>query len=428
MLLPGKGIQWKDFLKDIAREWQKDKIDTVAGGLTFFGVLAIFPFLVFAVSLTSLIIDPSTTSTLITELYRVAPRAAADILSERIRALTTGQSPTLLTFSALGTIWAASGGIAALQEALNAMYGVEDSRPFWKRRGLCILLTLGGAVLVVGASLIAIATPAVANYIGGPMATLLLWARIPVAALLIMGVLAVLYYLLPDVEQSFKFITPGSVVAVVIWVIASLGFSFYAGKFGDYEVSYGALGGVIVLLMWMWITFMAVLLGAEINAIIEHRSPDGKRTGAKDMDDKGLDVPKTAKEEGEAPKPEAVVEARKDAAKDGEPAEPAINALTLSDAKSPEPRSEAPKAAPNTFTATQVSPRSAVIQASAPGAPTPPTRALPEPPRPLFYPARVAPKREAPLPATPKKSSAVDAMLGVSALVIGFFVGKKIRS
>ena len=90
-----------------------------------------------------------------------------------------------------------------------------------------------------------------------------------------MVVLAILYYLLPDVEQRFKFITPGSVVAVVIWVLASLGFSFYVSRFGSYEVSYGALGGVIILLLWMWISSLAVLLGAEINAIIEHRSPEG---------------------------------------------------------------------------------------------------------------------------------------------------------
>jgi membrane protein len=304
MLLPGKGIKWKDFLLDVKREWENDKVDTVAGALTFFGVLALFPFLVFVVSLTSLLIDPATAATLISDLYRVAPPAVADILSERIHALTTGQSPTLLTFSALGTIWAASGGIASLMEALNTAYGVNDSRPFWKRRGLAILVTLGSAVFVVIASLIAVAAPAVAHALGEPMATILLWARLPVSAFIIMAVLAVLYYVLPDVEQEFKFITPGSVVAVVLWLIASVGFSYYARKFGDYEVSYGALGGVIVMLMWMWISSMAVLLGAEINAIIEHRSPDGKRTGAKTMADTGPDVPKTTKEEEGEPQPE----------------------------------------------------------------------------------------------------------------------------
>jgi membrane protein len=301
MFLPGRGIPWKDFLLDLKREWEKDKIDTIAGGLSFFGVLALFPFLLFVVSLTSLLVDPATVSGLINELYRIAPPAVADILGERLRALTQGQSPAILTLSALGAIWAASGGITALMEALNTAYGVEDSRPFWKRRVLAIVLTLSGAVFVVLASVIAVATPVLADAIGGPIGTAILWARLPVSAFIVMAVLAVLYYVLPDVEQEFKFITPGSIVAVVIWIVASLGFSFYAQRFGSYEVVYGALGGVIVLLLWMWISSMAVLLGAEINAVIEHRSPDGKRTGAKSMADKGTDVPKTAKEEGETP-------------------------------------------------------------------------------------------------------------------------------
>jgi membrane protein len=299
MLLPGKGIPWKDFLRDLQREWIKDKVDTVAGGLTFFGVLAIFPFLLFAVSLVGLILDRTTATALINELYRVVPRAVADILSERINALTEGQSSALLTFSALGTIWAASGGIAALADALNTAYGVEDSRPFWKRRGLAILLTIGGAVFFVAATAIAVATPTIAAYFPGPLSTVILWARLPVSALIIMTILAVLYYLLPDVEQDFKFITPGSVVAVVMWIIASLGFSFYVGRFGTYEVIYGALGGVIILLLWMWISSMAVLVGAEINAIIEQRSPEGKRTGARSMAEQGADLPKATKEDAE---------------------------------------------------------------------------------------------------------------------------------
>jgi membrane protein len=297
MVLPGKGIPWKDFLRDVQREFIKDKVDTVAGGLTFFGVLAIFPFLLFVVSLCGLILDPTTAATLINELYRVAPRAVADILSERISALAEGQSPALLTIGGLGTIWAAAGGIDALREALNTAYGVEDTRPYWKRRGLAILITIGGAVFAVAASAIAVATPALAAFFPSPLDTIILWARLPVSGLIVMGVLAVLYYVLPDVEQEFKFITPGSIVAVLIWVIASLGFSFYVGRFGTYEVVYGALGGVAILLLWMWISSMAVLLGAEINAIIEHRSPEGKRTGAHSMAEQGADLPKSTKEE-----------------------------------------------------------------------------------------------------------------------------------
>ncbi|WP_437732992.1 YihY/virulence factor BrkB family protein [Sorangium sp. So ce1335] len=298
MHLPGKEIPWKDFLNDLKQEWVKDKVDTVAAALTFFGVLSIFPFLLFAVALAGLVIDPAESARLINELYQVAPPAVANILGERLHALTEGQSPALLTVGALGAVWAASGGVVALMEALNAAYGVEDSRSFLKRRGIALLVTLGAAVLVTIASAIAVATPAIAEHLG-PLGTVILWLRVPVSMLIVMAVLATLYYVLPDVEQRFKFITPGSVVAVVIWAIASLGFSFYVGRFGSYEVSYGALGGVIILLLWMWISSMAVLLGAEINAIIEHRSPDGKRTGAKDCSDTGADVPKTAKEQGE---------------------------------------------------------------------------------------------------------------------------------
>ncbi|WP_437305662.1 YihY/virulence factor BrkB family protein [Sorangium sp. So ce388] len=298
MHLPGKEIPWKDFLNDIKQEWVKDKVDTVAAALAFFGVLAIFPFLLFAVALAGLVIDPAESARLISELYRVAPPAVANILGERLHALTEGQSPGLLTVGALGAVWAASGGVIALMDALNSAYGVEDSRSFLKRRGISLLVTLGGAVLLAIASALTVAAPAVAEHLG-PFGTLLLWLRVPVSALIVMAVLATLYYVLPDVEQTFKFITPGSVVAVVIWVIASLGFSFYVSRFGSYEVSYGALGGVIVLLLWSWISSMAVLLGAEINAIIEHRSPDGKRTGAKDASDTGADVPKTEKEEAQ---------------------------------------------------------------------------------------------------------------------------------
>ncbi|WP_437811532.1 YihY/virulence factor BrkB family protein [Sorangium sp. So ce1078] len=298
MHLPGKEIPWKDFLNDIKQEWVKDKVDTVAAALTFFGVLSIFPFLLFAVALAGLVIDPAESARLMREFYQMAPPAVANILGERLQALTEGQSPGLLTVGALGAVWAASGGVIALMDALNSAYGVEDSRSFLKRRGIALLVTLGGAVLLAIASAIAVATPAVTEHLG-PLATPILWLRVPVSAFIVMAVLATLYYVLPDVEQKFKFITPGSVVAVLIWAIASLGFSFYVSRFGSYEVSYGALGGVIILLLWMWISSMAVLLGAEINAIIEHRSPDGKRTGAKDADDTGADVPKTAKEEGQ---------------------------------------------------------------------------------------------------------------------------------
>ena len=166
-------------------------------------------------------------------------------------------------------------------DALNIAYGVKESRPFWKVRGIALLATLGSAAIAHrrGAGR-RWPRPAIADRLGEPLGTVVTWLRLPVAGLLMMFVWAGLYYLLPDAQQKFKFITLGSVVGVFIWVLASCGFSKYVANFGSYDANYGALGGVIVMLMWMWISAQVILLGAEINAILEHKSPDGKSPGS----------------------------------------------------------------------------------------------------------------------------------------------------
>ncbi len=277
MRIPGRDISWKDFFTAIEREWEEDKLTDVAGSLTFSGILALFPFLLFVVSLASIIIDPSMATYLVRQLYRVAPDAVAQIVGQRIHALATGDNPALLTFSGIGSIWVASGGVAGLTSALNAAYDVEESRPYWKVRGLSVLITLASAVLVILASAIAVVTPSLAKMIGGPVEILIRWIRIPIAALLMMLVFSALYYVLPNTKQPFRFLTPGAVVAVLIWLAASLGFSYYVNNFGRYDLNYGALGGVIVLLLWMWISSLAVLIGAEINTILERHAPEVTR-------------------------------------------------------------------------------------------------------------------------------------------------------
>ena len=277
MRWPGRHFAWKDFFRKLYHEWNKDRLDDTAGMLAFFGILALFPFLLFAVSLASLFIDAHDEIQLVNEIRRVVPREAADILAERVHALAEGKSAALVTLSGLGAIWAASGGVASLMGALNIAFDVDETRPYLKRRGLAVLVTMGAAVLVVIASLIAIATPAVASFFGGPFATLILALRFPVAALFMILVLAILYYVLPNARLPFHLITPGSVAAVLLWLVASLGFSFYTSHFASYEVAYGALGGVIVLLLWMWISSIAVLLGAEINGVLLALQPPEDR-------------------------------------------------------------------------------------------------------------------------------------------------------
>jgi membrane protein len=293
MILPGRDIPWRDFARTLWCEVRNDNLVDYAGSVAFSAILALFPFLLFAVSLASVVINPSTLDAMVEQIRRVAPAQVADLLGERLRVLTSGTRPGLLTLSAVGAIWAASGAVTSLITAFNIAYDVCDSRPLWKVRGLAVLVTLAAAVLFIAASAIALATPAFAGALGQPLGTLVMWLRWPVAAVIMILIVACLYYLLPDVEQDFKLITPGSVVAVVAWVVASLGFSLYVGHFGNYEVVYGALGSVIVLLLWIWISALAILLGAEINAVIEHLSPEGKRTGAKSLAERAPDQPKS---------------------------------------------------------------------------------------------------------------------------------------
>jgi membrane protein len=282
--LPGRDIPWKTFFIALKDEVKKDNLSDGAGALTFFGVLALFPFLLFLVSLAGLIIEPAQARALLDELSQVMPKEASSIIGDRLTSLTQDRNVGLLSLGALGAIWAASNGVMAVIRALNLTYGVRDSRPFWKVRGIALLFTLGGGALGLLATLATVATPPLAAAIGGPIGTAILLLRIPLAALLLLFVWALAYYVLPDVEQDFKFITPGSVVGVTVWIIASLGFSVYVSNFGKYDATYGSLGGVIVLLLWMWISAQVLLLGAEINAIIEHWSPEGKAPGEKTLD------------------------------------------------------------------------------------------------------------------------------------------------
>ncbi len=279
MVLPGRGMSWKEFFKALKDEWSGDDLSMAAGALTFFGVLALFPFLLFLVALAGLIIDVRQAQALVEALGRVAPEAVTQIVGERIDSLARSNNTELLTLGALGAIWAASSGVAKLIRVLNTAYDVTESRPFWKVRGIAVLVTLVAAVLSVLAALGMVAVPAFADALGQPWSTMVMWLRWPVAALLVMLAWALLYYFLPDVEQEFKFLTPGSVVGVLLWLLASWGFSLYVSNFGSYDVTYGSLGGVIIMLFWMWISSQVLLLGAEINAVLEHRSTEGKSPG-----------------------------------------------------------------------------------------------------------------------------------------------------
>jgi membrane protein len=282
-------MSWKEFLRRLRTELSADQVTDLAAGVTYYGVLSLFPFLLFMVALASVVITPAQAEALVQELAQVAPGAVTQIVGDRIRQLGSQQNVGLLTVGALGAIWAASGGVTAVMRALNGVYDVEEGRPFWKVRLIAIGMTLGAGAIGLAAALAAVAAPALAEAVGGPVGTAILWLRLPVAGALMMLVWAVAYWLLPDVEQEFRFVSPGSVLGVAVWLLASWAFSLYVANFGSYDETYGALGGVIVLLLWMWISSVVLLFGAEVNAIVEHASEEGKRQGAKRLSDRGTE-------------------------------------------------------------------------------------------------------------------------------------------
>ena len=268
MFLPGRDVPMRVFLRDLVREIGDDHLLDYAGSVAFSAFLAIFPFLLFAVALAGLVVNPATLDTLVNQVRGVAPDQVTQILNERLQALVDGTRTSLLTLGAVGAVWASSGAISALMTALNSAYDVPERRPFWKTRAIALAWTLAAAVLVIAASVIAIAAPHVAAWIGGPVQIVIRVLRWPVAGTLMLFVIACLYHFLPDVDEPFRLVSPGSVLAVLGWIAASLGFSAYVSHFGRYEVVYGALGSVIVLLLWMWLSSLVILIGGEINALL----------------------------------------------------------------------------------------------------------------------------------------------------------------
>jgi membrane protein len=270
MILPGRDVPVKDFWRALRTKIGQDDLLDYAGSVAFSALLAVFPFLIFAVSLASQVIDPRILAALVEDVRRAMPAQAADVVISRVQALTSGPSRSIATVGALATIWSASGTVTALITAFDRACEVRESRPFWKTRGLAVLVTVAGAVFFVAAAALALVTPAVAGALGHPLRDVIVWLRWPAAALLMLLILACLYYVLPDVDRAFRIVTPGSFTAVVAWILVSLGFSLYASHFGRYELVYGALGGVIVLILWLWLSALAVLLGAEVDALLDH--------------------------------------------------------------------------------------------------------------------------------------------------------------
>jgi membrane protein len=269
-----------DLVKRSLRAFSKDDMTTYAAALSYHALFALFPFLIFFIALLGFLNIPRFFDWLLEQAQTAFPEDAYLRLEEVTRQIQDQPRGGLLSFGIVTAIWASSSGIRSLMNALNVAYDVEESRPAWKLYALSIVYTLAlASLLIAGAGLMLLgpqAIEAIADEVGlgNLFVTLWTWLRWPVLALLMILAAALVYYVAPNVDQPFRLITPGAACAVIIWIIASIGFSIYVSNFGNYNATYGSLGGVVVLLFYFYLSSAVLLLGAEMNAEL-HRVKAG---------------------------------------------------------------------------------------------------------------------------------------------------------
>lgn len=272
-----KGSAWGGVLKRTIAGFSQKNLTVWAAALTYYGVLAIFPAILALVSIVGLI-GKSATQPLIQNLSSVASGPAKQIITSAIQNLQSGRGGAGLLFvvALAGALYSASGYVAAFMQASNAIYGVGEGRPIWKTLPTRLLTTL---VLLVLLALVAVGVTftgglaaQAGKLLGVGSSAVTIWdiAKWPVILVVVMTMLAILYWASPNVKRPrFRWVSGGGILGVIVWLIASAGFAFYVANFSSYNKTYGAFGGVIVFLVWLWISNMAVLLGAEFNAELE---------------------------------------------------------------------------------------------------------------------------------------------------------------
>jgi len=265
---------WTTILKRTFKQFGQDQLTTWAAALTYFGILSLFPMLLALVSVLG-VIGPSATQPLLDNLSAVAPGPAKDILTNVLNSISQNKSGSTvaLIIGLAAAIWAASGYIGAFMDAANNVWDVPEGRPIWKKIPVRLAITIVLLALLTITALAVVFTGPLAqkagDLIGLGNSFVTVWSIVkwPVLLLIVSFMISLLYWACPNVKQpGFPWVTPGGMLAVVLWIIASALFAFYVGNFGSYNKTYGSLGGVIVFLTWLWITNIIVLLGAEFNS------------------------------------------------------------------------------------------------------------------------------------------------------------------
>ena len=274
-------------------EFLDDEMSTYASALAYQMLFSLFPFLLFLIALIGFLHLPDFFSWLRLQSELVLPPQALEQVNPVIDQLQQSKGG-LLSIGIFIALWTASAGVRLMMSAMNAAYDVVEGRPVWKRIPLSVLYTVGIALMLLVAAALMVTGPQVMNWLASQIGMedfiVTLWTilRWPLIVLLLMVSVALIYYVMPDVKQEFRFITPGSVLAVVVWIIASLGFGYYVKTFADYNAMYGSIGAIIVMLLYFYISAAVLLLGAEMNAVVEHMSSEGKDVGEKEAGDGGV--------------------------------------------------------------------------------------------------------------------------------------------
>jgi membrane protein len=280
-------LSWGALLKRTMNEAIADDVANLAAQQAYYFFLALFPALLALISIASFFPVENLMDEVVAMLGRIAPDEVIKLVTGQLKEISNTNAGGLFTLAFLFTVWSSSAAVLSMCSTLNAAYDITEGRPWWKVRLIALGLTLGLAVFILVSIALVVAGPALAEGIAvkvglGPAFKwtwlILQW---PVVFALVATAIAMLYYFAPDAEQEWVWITPGSVFATVLWVVVSLGFRFYVTNFGSYNETYGTIAGVAVLMLWFYFSGIAILLGAELNAEIEHASPHGKDVGEK---------------------------------------------------------------------------------------------------------------------------------------------------
>jgi membrane protein len=280
-------ISWWELIKRTAKETWDDDCLGLAAQLAYYFILALFPALLFLLALASFFPIERVTDEVMRGLGNVAPPDVVKLITEQMRRISDSDQGGLLTLGILGALWSSSSALVGLISALNTAYDIREGRAWWKVRLLAVGLTIALAIFLLISSTLVLAGPEIAsklaNVFGLGAAFTWTWNILqwPFAVALVITALELVYYFGPDAEQDWVWITPGAALATVLWLGISLGFRAYLQYAGDFNATYGTIGGMIVLLLWLYLSGFAILVGAEMNAEIEHASPYGKDPGEK---------------------------------------------------------------------------------------------------------------------------------------------------